>query len=137
MDTDPETIVAAIDGRRQRSDVDIAVFRIEFDEAVDSEEFCRNLATIDDPWRIFGIPTKIRDELTDENGRVYASEAWKLPAVLFDVEDGETTGSVQVTFEVTARSARIYVKNEGCDERVADVLALIDEEYGIRVDLGE
>jgi hypothetical protein len=112
-----------------------SAFVCEFEHEVDPESFCETVATADDPWRLFGVPHKLRGEQTDDDGAVVQSAYWKLLTTLCHVEDGDQVGASSVTLELTASWLRVYVKDD-CDEhRVVEFLEAVDEEYGIDVQL--
>lgn len=108
-------------------------FTIAFSEPVDPEAFCDEISTAEDPWRMFGIKNQLADERLDETGDVIASEYWSLAGVLFHVEDGKPVGSSKIDLEITSEWVRVYVKSDCCEERAAEFVRTVDQEYGVDI----
>lgn len=140
VDSDSDELAERIDetrleypGEPERPAIVGSPFTLEFDDPVDPEAFCDEISTPEDPWRMFGLKLQLADERTDENGDVVASEYWKVNGVLFHVEDGEEIDASKIDLETTSEWVRVYVKSECCEERAAEFVRTIDQEYGVDI----
>lgn len=132
---DVDEMAERIDEHRD-PETSMCVFFVEFGDSIDPEAFCDEVSTPDDPWRLFGIKTKLADETWDRGGRVISGEYWKLRTVLSHVEDGDVTGASPLTAEVWPEAARMYVKEQCCERRAAEFVRTVGEEYGVEVSFG-
>lgn len=101
-----------------------APFICELDDPVDPEVICETICTPECPWKAFGVKREIGDGY------------WKVVGNLFHVTDGDVTDTSPFTVEVTDSWIRMYVKEKCCEERAADFVEALHEEFGITVVFG-
>ena len=98
-----------------------APFTCDFETPVTPEEFCDDVTTANDPWRMFGVKMQLADGY------------WKVAGTLFHVTDDEVKDASKISFEVSAEWMRIYVKEGSSADRVAEFVTALDEQYGVAV----
>jgi len=138
---DHETLTQEIDGTRityptREHGVGISgsPFICRFMESVDPREFCEDILTADEPWRMFGVKTRLAGAETDSDGTVVNSEYWKVVGNLFHITDGDLDGVSPISLEVTSEWIRVYVKDDCSASRAAEFVQTLDAEYDITVE---
>lgn len=96
-----------------------APFICEFESPVRPELVCDTLCTVEEPWELFGVKTQIGDEY------------WKVKGNLFHVMNEHLVGVSPFTVEIAPEWVRMYVKEGCCEDRAAEFVKNLDQEYGL------
>jgi len=96
---------------------------LEFESPQHPRSVAETISTVDDPWKIFGIPSQL------------AEEYWKLVGTFLHVENGACVDASPFTVEIAPEWIRFYVKEDCCEQRATEFIEALDDTYGVSVTL--